>query len=263
MENYIDCCDVVNHLDIQEGDRLFISSDVVDLFTTERRIKKKFPDIHQFIDSFVQKVGPSGTVIFPTYNWGFCRGETFDIRTTPCKTGILGQAALEHPGFKRTKHPIYSFAVWGKDQEYLCSLENKSSFGSDSPFAYMDKKHVKNLIIGIPPCLCYTFTHYVEESSGVVNYRFLKDFTSHYINENNEQSLRTYSMFVRHLDMDVLSVGPGLDDELIKLGKIKKTTINNVTFTMVDMHGTVETIMNDILYNRSRRICTYKGQNDE
>ena len=263
MDGYIDCYDIVNHLDIQQGDKLMISSDIVDLFMAEKKIKKKFPDSHQFIDSFIQKIGPSGTLLFPTYNWDFCHGGTFDIKKTPSKTGILGQSALEHPGFKRTKHPIYSFAVWGKDQEYLCSLENKSSFGPDSPFAYMDKEHVKNLIIGIPPCLCFTFTHYVEESSGVVNYRFLKDFTSKYIDENKEESLRTYSMFVRHLDMDVVSVGPGMDEELKENGILKESIINNITFTMVDLHGTFEPLMNDILHNRSRKICTYKGQNDE
>lgn len=263
MENYIDCCDIVNHLDIQKDDRLFISSDVVDLFITERRIKKKFPDIHQFIDSFVRKVGPSGTVIFPTYNWGFCRGESFDIRTTPCKTGILGQAALEHPGFKRTKHPIYSFAVMGKDQEYLCSLNNKSSFGPDSPFAYFDDKKIKNLIIGIPIRSCYTFCHYVEEkSSAHVKYRFLKDFTSNYIDEQGVASCRTYSMFVRYLDKDVVSNGL-MDYDLFKLGIAKETILNGVTFTMVDMHASVKPITDDILYNRSRKLCNYKGQEDE
>ena len=259
----VDCYHAIDYLGINKGDTIFVSSDIRPLYVSEKHGSGKFPNIHKLIDSFIQKVGPTGTLLFPTYNWGFCKGELFDIKNTRCLTGSLGQYALQRPDFKRTRHPIYSFAVWGKDQDYLCSLNNKSSFGPDSPFAYLSKAHAKNIVIGLPLCNCFTFVHHIEEISGYPKYRYIKDFTSQYKDENGEISIRAYSMFVRDLDMDVINDSAPLEKELIQHNIAKKIFINKVTYTVVDLHSAVEPIMNDISYNRSRKICTYKGQEDE
>ena len=57
----------------------------------------------------------------------------------------MGKTALKRDDFKRTKHPIYSFAVWSADQELLCNMDNKDAFGDDSLFQYMVDKNVKNI----------------------------------------------------------------------------------------------------------------------
>ena len=63
----------------------------------------------------------------------------FDYKKTPSNCGSLSNIALQRSDFKRTKHPIHSFAVFGKHKNYLCNLENKSSWGEDSPFKFLYK----------------------------------------------------------------------------------------------------------------------------
>ena len=41
--------------------------------------KRKFKPEH-LIDVLLEAVGPTGTIVFPTYNWDFCRGKGFDIK---------------------------------------------------------------------------------------------------------------------------------------------------------------------------------------
>ena len=193
--------EIVNELDIKAGQCLMISSDITRLWAEYRRIYKKFKP-EELIELCQQKVTQEGTLIFPTYSWDFCHDKGFDYYNTIPRTGGLGRVALKMEGFKRTQHPIYSFAVWGKDADRLCSIANKSSFGKDSPFNYMYEKKADLLMIGIPFSQGYTFAHYVEEMANV-SYRYLKDFTGKYVDENGKESIRTYSMNVRNLELDV------------------------------------------------------------
>lgn len=68
---------------------------------------------------------------------------------------------------------MHSFEVWGKDQDYLVTLDNRNSFGSDSPFAYCISHHVKQIILGTDYVHAMTFVHYAEVSCNVP-YRFAK-----------------------------------------------------------------------------------------
>lgn len=86
-------------------------------------------------------VGAEGTLLFHTFFWSFCHGGTFDYDKTLGETGILSNRALKRLDFIRTQHPIYSFAVWGKDARYLAALNNVDAFAHDSPFEYMYQKN--------------------------------------------------------------------------------------------------------------------------
>ena len=195
----------------------------------------------------IEIVGPTGTIILPTYNWGFCHGEVFDYRKTLGKTGGLGNIALKRKDFKRTKHPIYSFAVWGKDQEYLCKLQNKSSFEEESPFGYLRRNHAINILIDVPFDHSFTFTHYVEqmmEHELEIYYRYHKDFTSLYIDQDGNEEMRTYSMFVRYLDLeDIPSRGEELRKALLDAGTLTCININGIEFKKVDLAASVPAII--------------------
>lgn len=144
------------NLDLHKGDIVFISSDVRKMLLYSIR-NKDTKDLNEFIDGIIEEIGEEGTLIFPAYNWGFCKGEEFDYCKTVSCTGSLSSIALKRKDFKRTKHPIYSFAVYGKYQDYLCSLENKSSFGNDSPFAFFRKMKVRNLLIDVSLIFVYIY----------------------------------------------------------------------------------------------------------
>ena len=168
--------DFVDKIPIDSGDTILFSSDVTRIGLWFHKNHEHL-DLNAFLDLLVEKVGSDGTILFPTYNWDFCGGKTFDYKNTLSKTGTISQAALQHSGFRRTQHPIYSWAVSGKDKDFLCSLENTDSFGQDSPFNYLYEKHGKNIILDVSMQNSFTFVHYVEECVGV-SYRYIKNFTA-------------------------------------------------------------------------------------
>ena len=66
-EKYIPYEKIVDRLDIQQGDIIFISSDIKGLVWECREHGEKF-DANIFIDSILNRIGGEGTLIFPTYN---------------------------------------------------------------------------------------------------------------------------------------------------------------------------------------------------
>lgn len=251
----------LRQLDINKGDFLVVSSDITSYLLEGFRETGVFPDVNLLIDSLYELVGKEGTLVFPTFNWDYCAGNTFDWRKTEGKVGHLGNTALKRKDFKRTKHPIYSFVVKGKYQEELCSLNNTDSFGIDSPFAFFDKKYAKSLLFGIGLQEGFTFAHYAEQV-GKAPYRYIKNFTAPYIDENGVEEVRTYSMFVRRLDLDVVADLSKLESLLINKKVAKRIVVNDIPYTIIDMHSSLPLIVSDVKNNRSRSLYSYKGQND-
>lgn len=248
--------EIIEMLDIKTGQPLMISSDITKLWAEYRKTKTKFVP-QEFIELLQKKVTKDGTLIFPTYSWDFCHGEGFDYYKTIPRTGGLGRVSLSMPGFRRTQHPIYSFAVWGKDADKLCKMNNISSFGNDSPFSYFNEQAVDHLMIGIPFTKGFTFAHYVEELIGVP-YRYLKDFEGKYVDDKGVESIRTYSMNVRDLDLDVIN-SEGIS-HLLEENVRQKAIFYDVEFRIINYADAFPKIFNDIKYNKARSIAEYKGQ---
>jgi aminoglycoside 3-N-acetyltransferase len=234
-----------------------VSSDIQRAVFTAFRNKEHFsPDL--LIESFQKKLGEDGTLLFPTFNWGFCNGVPFDYEKTSCMTGILGREALRKKEFKRSLHPIYSFAVWGRDRDLICGMNNVSSFGSDSPFSYLHK-FGKNLIIDISMKHCVTFTHYVEEQVGVP-YRYMKTFTAGYKGPDKKEEIREYSMFVRCLEKNVETLIDPIGDDLRRSGLCQSKLINGISFETLKLSDFYDAAEKDILENKASKLCRYDGQ---
>lgn len=263
MSDYIKLRQLAGHLGLGKGERIYVTSDVKSLLYGLMHNDDE-TDLNILIDGIIDIIGEEGSLVFPTFNWSFCSGEPFDYHKTAAKTGSLGKIALARDDFKRTKHPIYSFAVWGKDKEDLCALDNKSSFGSDSPFAYMVDHGYRNLFIDKDLEHSYVFVHYAEQSVGNLhaNYRYLKDFTGDYTDENGITTRRTYDMNVRALDKDVTNVIYAFEDEFIEKGIMKRFYINDIEYKIIELKDAHPILQEDVRHNRSRRICSYIGQDN-
>ncbi len=259
-DEYVKLRDIPERFGLERGDSCWISSDIKGLLYTciENGDER---DMNVLIDSIQDSIGPEGTLLIPTFNWDFCKGRTFDIRKTPCRTGSLGKLALKRDDFIRTRHPIYSFAVWGAAGRELAEMDNKSSFGADSPFGWCHEHGTKNVFIDVECQHSFTFVHYVEELVGVP-YRYLKDFTAGYIDGEGRESTRTYSMNVRDLDMGVFVTIYPLEEELKSIGASRRYEVNGIPMKTVDIGLAFPVIERDVRENRSRRVCTYKGQED-
>lgn len=249
---YVSYSKIADHLDIKSGDIILVGSDIFKLMFTAKKHGEIF-DADKFIDSFTKKLGNGGTLLFPTFNWGFCSGKRFDIRNTPSQTGYLSNVALKKNDFIRTGHPIYSFAVWGKHSDSLRKLENVSGWGADSVFAFLHANKAKMLMIGLDYHSCFTFVHYVEEYEKV-KVRYYKKFTGEYVDKNGISSIRTYLMFVRDIDNgvenEVNPMGKILEEKGISVEKI----INGVSFKLVDLYNAFIEIQRDIRENKARNI---------
>jgi len=85
--------------------------------------------------------------------WEIFRAElpAFDPLTTPSRqAGIIPETFRGFPNVKRTPHPTYSFAVWGRKAKELCSglsLDNPCGRGSVLEKTYNLHGHV--LLIGV------------------------------------------------------------------------------------------------------------------
>ena len=245
--------EVCRELGVKEGDVLYVSSDITMLMyrvgkTCQMKTRaEKSVFLNRFVDTLRQLVGESGTIMIPMFTWSFCRGIPFDVKKTPGEVGALGNWILENRAdFRRTKHPLYSFLVSGKDTDLLCEMDNEIAWGEDSPFAYLHHQHGKNLLINVSLERCFTFTHYVEQCIKVP-YRYLKEFAGTYMDENGVESRRVYKMFVRDLDIDSKQITP--DDCLDKAGVAQTLEYDHNSLKLVDLEKAYPVVVDNYLHH--------------
>jgi aminoglycoside 3-N-acetyltransferase len=188
---------------IEKGDTVLIHSS---LQRTIRRFQGQGTDLtpETVLDSFLDTVGASGTVLLPLFNFDFTKGIPFDIRRTPSRMGALTEAGRLHPDAVRTGHPIYSFAAIGARAERFRGLNNFSGYGENSPFAILRELDGKIAVLDLPDQDSMTFYHYIEEMHRVP-YRYYKTFSGEYTDQHGMTEVRTYGIFVRDLEKGVLT----------------------------------------------------------
>jgi len=154
------------------------------------------------IDALLAALGNQGTLIMPTFNFDFCKGEPWDVRSTPSQMGAITNMVREHPEARRVFHPIYSFAVLGVKAEFLTQERCKSSYGRNSLFGKLRDLDGKIMIVGLSYTNSMTFFHHVEEMEGV-DYRYMKSFTGLVTDEHGKTYEDTFTMLVRDIEKNV------------------------------------------------------------
>ena len=248
-------------LGITKGDILYVSSDIKTLLynmATEYGVTKKEERdsaLNDLIDTFQDVVGTEGTLLFPVFSWDWCRGKGFNIKSTKGEVGTLQNWVLDNrDDFKRTRHPMYSFMVWGKDRDYLTSMDNQDAWGHASPFYYLQTHGAKQLLFDIESYQGLTFGHYVEQEVAVP-YRHPKYFFGNYTDENGITEKRMYSMYVRDLNVES---GVGIhNDWLIEKHVAKRATWEGNALTVVDLRKAYPIIREDMLSNQGKNTLTF------
>lgn len=202
---------IIKELLAQDWQRSGLSrGDTVLIHTSLRRTLSRLSDQgyvigpENVLDSFLEALGPDGTLLLPLFNFDFTKGVPFDMRNTPSQMGALTEAGRLHPDAVRTGHPIYSFAVIGKHANHFEGVDNFSGYGSNSPFMLLRELDGKIAVLDLPDQHSMTFYHHIEEMHEVP-YRFHKEFTGKYIDWDGSKSQRTYGLFVRDLEKGVLT----------------------------------------------------------
>jgi aminoglycoside N3'-acetyltransferase len=123
------------------------------------------------IDAIIEALGPSGTLIVPTYSlkksmYKTCLNKKyiFDPRTTATQLGIIPATFLRYPGVYRSIHPTHSVSAIGENAEYITEAHHRASstFGHESPWDRLMILDGKILAIGLKMGR-NTFSHVLED----------------------------------------------------------------------------------------------------
>lgn len=202
-ENWVKC-------GVNSGDTLLVHSNIKRTLVNARRKGIQLtPD--DILDSFLDCLGSSGTLMLPLFNFDFPTTKHFDIRHTPSQMGALTEVARKRSDVVRTGHPIYSFAIFGKEKDKFNGLVNESGYGKDSPFGLLYSLDGKIASLDLEDQNSMTFYHFIEEAMKV-DYRYFKTFSGTYIDSDGYESEMDFKLFVRNIERKVYTnVNPAGD----------------------------------------------------
>ena len=187
---------------LREGDTFLLHANIRRLLF-EFKKKKIALDINIIIDSFLNVIGKNGTLLMPLFNFDFTTEKFFSLNKTISKMGSLSENFRINYNVLRTRHPVYSFGVLGKNVKKF-DINNFSAYGEDSPFDILRKLNGKIGVLDISEENSMTFYHHIEEMNNV-NWRYHKIFKGIYEEIDGKISEKKYSIFVRDLDKGVVT----------------------------------------------------------
>jgi aminoglycoside 3-N-acetyltransferase len=180
-------------LGVRPGDGLLVHSAV-------QYLGRPQGGVGMYLDAIQAVIGPEGTVVVPTFNFGFANGERYDPDETPSQgMGAFSEYVRRHPKARRTSHPMQSIAVLGRYAADLAGRDTLSAFDPGSAFERMLELDFKLLLLGADSKATSMF-HYCEQRLNVP-YRYWKDFTGDVRTPDGWQT-RTYRMFARDMDLN-------------------------------------------------------------
>lgn len=247
--------DIADKLNIEKGETIIISSNLSLLLYQTSKQGISF-DFNRLIDSFIEKIGPNGNILLPAYNWDFCSKKIFDYNNTLSTTGALANEAMKRSDFIRSKHPVNSHVIYGKDRDKLLETDYISSYGKESIFTELYKYNVKYVFLGVN-LTAFTYLHHFEQELGVP-YRYLKYFTGNYIDKNNISTEKTYSVYVRRLEDDPNYHLKDMSDVLLQNNAGKEYIFNRVPYYVYDIEKCKPLFYKDIKKNHSYTYMKFK-----
>lgn len=235
---------------VKPGDNVLLMADLTRIAWQYRKAGGRF-NAAMFLEAFVQAVSPDGDILIPTYNYDLLPGDAFNVLRTRSISGALAQAALAHPAFSRTPHALHSFAVAGAYADQFVRADQTSSFGQDSPFAFLHAHQGVLISVDLPLNDTLTFVHYVEECVGVP-YRAHTPFPIRYTDANGVTHQRTFSAYAKHPGhhMDFA----GLEPLLTSAGALHRIDVDGHVVERIDLSRAYSVIEQDIRHNGARTI---------
>jgi aminoglycoside 3-N-acetyltransferase len=217
-------------LGIASGDGLLVHSAVQFLGRPAGGLK-------MYLDAIREVIGPDGTLVVPTFNFGFARGESYDPQSTPSQEmGAFSEFVRQLPEAQRTRHPLQSIAIVGRYAHDLASRDTASAFDPGSAFERMLVLDFKLLLLGADSRAVSMF-HYCERRANVP-YRYWKDFTGPVRTPTGWQTL-TYRMFVRDLELNPQLTLDPVVEMMQSLGQWRSQPLNYGQVTVCNLRDFV------------------------
>lgn len=239
---------------VSPGDTIQLMADLTRLAWNARRAHTPF-SAADLLTAFADAVGPTGTVLVPTFNFDLRDGDAFDIRRTRSISGALANAALDHQHFQRTPHPLHSFAVSGAHMDELVRSKETRSFGMASPFAFLLRNKAALIAIDLPLNDALTFAHFTEESIGVP-YRSHRTVRIRYTGGDGLTGNKVFSVYAKrpghHMELSAL------EPQLEQAGALARGEVDGARFLRIDLPGAHEVIARDIQQNQARSMHAFR-----
>ena len=182
------------NLEISSGDCIFLHTalrslgDFINLTSDNKLLS--------LLNIFLNSVGSLGTIVVPTFNFSFCKGEPFDIDLTPCDgMGAFSEFVRTDVRSHRSKHPFHSVAAIGRNSQLIASSIGYSEFSEGSFFDQLLHLKTKIVFFGIP--FVGTFVHLAEERAKVP-YRHWKTFSGDF-KDGEKIEKKLFNFYARNL----------------------------------------------------------------
>ncbi|MCR4692060.1 MAG: AAC(3) family N-acetyltransferase [Lachnospiraceae bacterium] len=252
---------VLDPVEIKKNDTLYISSELLWIIWKCKRTGAAF-DGNLLLDYLQELVGPGGTLLIPTYSFDFSNKGTYDRRKTKSAVGYLGNVALAREDFQRTRHPMHSFAVWGKYQSEFVRMDNSNSFGEGSPFSLMFDLGTKEIGIGLDNIdKACTFIHHIEVLANVP-YRFIKEFQGSYTDLDGSTREYTCEYSARDLSIGYKTKVEELWQLMAKSGGAKRWVVDDIPIYSIDMAMVYQDLYRDMTENKMAGMMDFTVDRD-
>ena len=190
---------------LSPGDLVMIHSSLYSLGRLEGIPIDEIPS--RLYGSLRRHLGPSGTIVVPTFNFEFCRGMEFDRDLTPSQAmGAFSEYLRLLPEAWRSPHPIQSVAAVGPLARAITERNTASAFARGSSFHALLEFDARLVLVGCGADAA-SLIHLAEEWVGVP-YRRWKTFSGPY-RDDAVLERRTCRLYARDLEEDpTISVAP-------------------------------------------------------
>mgnify|MGYP001467520195 CR=1 FL=1 len=151
----------------------------------------------------------SNFVFIPTFNYKYCKSQSYDIYNSPAELGAYSEYARKNFADFRTLVPVFNHVdIKGKHivekKDYLIDL----AFGKHSFYDWFTDLNGYILFWGCDPNKTNTYLHHIEKISGV-NYRYEKIFPG-FLTKNLLNKKIKFSYFVRNNSIDIEYIDQGI-----------------------------------------------------
>ena len=174
---------------------IIIFSDLLSLISNKRKFISIVKEFEKIVKELIKN---ENTIILPTYNLNFPKTKFTGQSEKFITSGSLIKHVLRKFKFKRTKKPMYNYAVLGPNTKQILNLKQSTAWGDDSVIGFLSNdKDTLGLGVNID-LLSFTWVtiHSCEERLKVP-YRYWKVFKGKNIDSGKEVYEK---MFVRRFN---------------------------------------------------------------
>ncbi|MGD8622757.1 MAG: AAC(3) family N-acetyltransferase, partial [Anaerolineales bacterium] len=173
--------------------------------------------------SLMQEVAGDRCILFPTFNYRFCRDGVYDVGTAPAEVGVLNEYVRSlHPDL-RSRTPVFNFCILNNVDFPLSAVANP--FSIESTFGDL-VKHAARIVFFGSGLHGNTFIHHVEELMDI-GYRYIKPFPGEILDIDGSRQRITLQYRVRPLEGGVSYDWSRLETNLVSEGILEKRPLGN------------------------------------